>query len=62
MADDRPPSGCRWCGIGERLHFDRWSDGWHVFMPPTDAQIFVRMKRRRQARGRPRPPRPADDA
>lgn len=49
----RPPSGCTHCGIGERLHIQRWTqdNGWHTYTPPTQHQIYVRMFNRRRARG-----------
>jgi len=53
MASPQPiPSGCRHCGIGERLHFSRWTDevGWHAFVEPTQEQIAERIKARRAAR------------
>lgn len=57
-----PPSGCRWCGVDLRAHFQRWTDavGWHGWTPPTDAQTKARMLARRAdritARSTPRPP------
>lgn len=44
--DDRPPSGCQHCGLGKRLHFQRWTDaaGWHKFEPPTKEKIRERMR------------------
>ena len=46
------PSGCRWCGISERYHGQRWvpSHSWHKWEQPTPAQILARMKARRAAR------------
>lgn len=53
--DGQPPvpSGCRWCGIEERHHAQRWSDAaeWHTWAAPTDAQILARMLARRRAHG-----------
>lgn len=42
---DYPPSGCRHCGLAERLHFDRWTDvaGWHGFTEPGPELIAERM-------------------
>lgn len=41
-----PPSGCRHCGLGPRLHFQRWTNeaGWHVFTEPTREQILERLR------------------
>ena len=46
------PSGCYWCGIEKRGHFNRWtaSPGWHQWTPPTQEQIKQRMVARREAR------------
>ncbi|MEU6979652.1 hypothetical protein [Streptomyces sp. NPDC046371] len=46
------PYGCRWCGISERAHFQRWkaSARWHTWAAPTDTQILARMRARRAAR------------
>lgn len=43
------PSGCRWCGTGERQHASRFapSVGQHLFGPPTAAQRLARMRTRR---------------
>jgi hypothetical protein len=43
------PGGCRWCGIEEREHLQRWKPpiGWHVWTPPTVAQRKERMILRR---------------
>lgn len=48
----RPPSGCRWCGIGERGHYQLYkpSVGWHVWAQPTDKQTKERMRARRESR------------
>jgi hypothetical protein len=48
-SDCQEPSGCRWCGIGKRLHFNRWTEsvGRHRYEPPTQEQILTRMKARR---------------
>ncbi|MFM9780430.1 hypothetical protein [Streptomyces scabiei] len=46
------PSGCRWCGLAEREHFQRWHRAakWHFWTPPTQEQIKQRMWSRRTAR------------
>lgn len=43
------PSGCRWCGTGEREHASRFvpSAGQHLFAAPTAAQRLARMRARR---------------
>ncbi|MGA4544419.1 hypothetical protein ACPA54_30970 [Uniformispora flossi] len=43
-----PPNGCRWCGIGQYEHAQRWMPevGWHEWTPPTDEQRKSRMKAR----------------
>ncbi|WP_433355542.1 hypothetical protein ACQP25_17015 [Microtetraspora malaysiensis] len=43
------PKGCRWCGLAQRDHYQRWSRlaGW---TPPTQEQIKQRMKARRTLR------------
>jgi hypothetical protein len=48
----RPPSGCRWCDIGQRFHCQRWTSeaGWHGYVPPEQHQIRDRMRARRAAR------------
>ena len=48
------PSGCRWCGVEERQHMQRWKPpvGWHRWEPPTLEQRKERMLARR-ARQRP---------
>jgi hypothetical protein len=52
--DGRPPvpSGCRWCGIEEFIHWSRSSAGVgrHLWTPPTPTQILARMRARRRAR------------
>ena len=47
-----PPSGCTFCGIGERRHGRQWHDpaGWHAWTAPTESQIRIRMLNRRAAR------------
>jgi hypothetical protein len=47
-----PPGGCRWCGIEQYGHTQRWrpSVGWHTWAEPTDAQRKARMKARRRER------------
>jgi hypothetical protein len=49
---DKPPSGCRWCGIRERNHWWLWIEpvGSHGWVPPTNEQIKQRMWERRQDR------------
>ncbi|GAA3691675.1 hypothetical protein GCM10022420_090700 [Streptomyces iranensis] len=51
------PSGCRWCGVDEREHMQRWKPpvGWHKWEPPTLEQRKERMKARRRRPGAPRP-------
>lgn len=46
------PSGCTFCGIGERHHGRQWHDpaGWHAWTAPTESQIRIRMINRRTAR------------
>lgn len=46
------PSGCRWCGIAQRTHYQRWAlgQGVHGYEPPEQWQIKTRMRRRRAAR------------
>jgi hypothetical protein len=43
------PYGCRWCGIPQREHAQRWKPpaGWHTWEQPTNAQIKARMLARR---------------
>lgn len=45
------PSACRWCGIDQREHAQRWKPpiGWHKWQPPTQQQIKARMLARRTA-------------
>lgn len=47
------PNGCRYCGLAQRDHFQRWarSAGWHCWTPPTQDQIKQRMKARRTVQG-----------
>jgi hypothetical protein len=42
------PSACRWCGIEQREHAQRWhrTAGWHKWTQPTQDQIKTRMKHR----------------
>lgn len=46
------PNGCRWCGIEQREHMQRWKPpaGWHKWEAPTDVQRLARMRARREAR------------
>lgn len=48
------PSGCRWCGIEQREHMQRWKPpvGWHEWAAPTLEQRKERMWARR-GKGRP---------
>lgn len=43
------PGGCRWCGVEEREHMQRWKPpvGWHTWEPPTLEQRKERMRARR---------------
>lgn len=43
---DYPPSGCHHCGLGKRLHFDRWTDaaGWHEYAESSRELIAERMR------------------
>lgn len=45
-----PPNGCRWCGIEERNHLQRWKPevGWHQWVAPTSEQRKERMLARRK--------------
>ncbi|MGW5477655.1 hypothetical protein [Streptomyces sp. NPDC004008] len=45
------PSACRWCGIPQREHAQRWAKpvGWHRWEQPTQEQIKARMLARRAA-------------
>jgi hypothetical protein len=56
--EPHPPSGCRWCGLGQREHFQRWHRNakWHFWTPPTREQIKQRMQARRTARLNAAPP------
>jgi hypothetical protein len=51
---DRPPSGCRWCELGQRNHARQYVEGvgFHEWTPPTDRQIKDRMWVRRARRMR----------
>jgi hypothetical protein len=44
------PSGCRWCGVDEREHMQRFKPpvGWHKWEPPTLDQRKERMLARRR--------------
>lgn len=46
------PSACRWCGVPEREHMQRWKPpvGWHKFEQPTRQQIKDRMLARHATR------------
>lgn len=47
------PSACRECCIRKSCHAQRWSKsvGWHVWVRPTDRQIYARMRLRRKYMG-----------
>ncbi|MEU8040939.1 hypothetical protein [Streptosporangium sp. NPDC049078] len=49
---ETPPSGCHWCGIDQRTHFQRWHDTarWHRYVAPAQHLIKARMLARREAR------------
>lgn len=46
------PMGCRWCGVNDREHVQRWKPpaGWHQWEKPTQEQIKARMQERYSAR------------
>lgn len=46
------PDGCRWCGIAELRHGQRWHQdiGRHGWVGPTSKQRLDRMLARRAAR------------
>lgn len=46
------PNACRWCGIPEREHVQRWKPeaSWHKWTAPTNEQRLERMRARRAAR------------
>lgn len=52
---DIVPSGCRYCGIDQQNHLQRWDaqyraetgNGWHQHIPPTADQVRTRMTARR---------------
>lgn len=48
----REPGACRWCGIENRPHGQRWNRavGWHVWTAPGDVQRKERMRARRDER------------
>ncbi len=48
------PSGCRWCGIEERSHGNRFvrGHGLHRWEPPTLAQLRARIEWRAKQRMR----------
>lgn len=55
----RDPSACRWCGISENEHLQRWKPtvGWHVWTEPTSEQRYAAIRanaaeRREQADAR----------
>jgi hypothetical protein len=47
------PFACRWCGVPEREHMQRWKPpvGWHQWTQPTQGQIKARMLARRSITG-----------
>jgi hypothetical protein len=47
-----PVNGCRWCGIPEPEHMQRWKPpvGWHQWVQPSNALILARMLARRASR------------
>lgn len=49
MSTPPNPAACRWCGIDQRDHMQRWKPpvGWHQHEAPTQAQIKARMLARR---------------
>lgn len=51
--DTSSPSGCRWCGIEARDHFQRWKPpvGWHQWEEPTAKQRKERLLARRRSEG-----------
>lgn len=50
------PNGCRWCGVVEREHARRWTNGahWHMWTAPTDVQRLTRMRARAALKNRQR--------
>jgi hypothetical protein len=52
------PNGCRWCGVDERDHAQRWKPpvGWHRWVEPTSDQRKERMRERRDRRARRQDP------
>ncbi|MFE7077499.1 hypothetical protein ACFU96_46240 [Streptomyces sp. NPDC057620] len=44
------PQGCSRCGVPEREHMQRFKDGWHHWIAPTQEQVKARMLARRAAR------------
>jgi hypothetical protein len=44
-----PANGCRWCGILQDDHGNRWTlgTGWHLWAAPDDASRLGRMLARR---------------
>ncbi|WP_199830728.1 hypothetical protein [Streptomyces sp. MMG1533] len=42
------PTGCRWCGIDQRDHMQRWHStaGWRQWTQPTPQQTKTRMQQR----------------
>ena len=48
MNTESEPSGCRWCGVDQREHMQRWKPpvGWHKWEQPTPEQTKTRMQQR----------------
>lgn len=46
------PNGCRWCGVEQRSHGQRWTRGagLHTWTTPTSQQRLARMRSRRASR------------
>lgn len=44
------PDGCHWCGVGRRLHWQRWHSavGRHGWASPSSQQRLDRMLQRRR--------------
>lgn len=46
------PSACKWCGVDQRMHGQRFVDvenvGWHSYVAPQQWQIKARMRARRR--------------
>jgi hypothetical protein len=46
------PNGCRWCGVDQDTHLQRFAPeaGWHVWAAPSDEQRKQRILARRAGR------------